>query len=240
MEQKIDYLKKYTLSKTKDVCIIPFDKVGGVDTNAIPQSWFTIFEESDIKKRIALMLDVWKNYSQSILSNTIAYLTEYLDNVELMCINGRYAVLYSVKSRNSTSEIYYYEGGNPLETFHNEVLKKSWDRIPISIREFYENVHNGFYYYASKAMGLVSLNDVTYFNDDDIEWGIIEDLKEPIGINLKTTFGFFENGLGDYIAIDYENCNNDNATLWFHNKQPKYNLNFWDLADEWIVIGFTN
>ncbi|MEH6980057.1 SMI1/KNR4 family protein, partial [Bacillus pseudomycoides] len=26
--------------------------------------------------------------------------------------------------------------------------------------------------------------------------------------------------------------------LWFTNDQPKYNVDFWDVVDEWIVIGF--
>ncbi|MBL1705580.1 SMI1/KNR4 family protein, partial [Klebsiella pneumoniae] len=29
-----------------------------------------------------------------------------------------------------------------------------------------------------------------------------------------------------------------NATLWWTNKEPRYNMNFWDIVDEWIVIGF--
>lgn len=85
-------------------------------------------------------------------------------------------------------------------------------------------------------MGLVPLENVTYFDDD--EWGIIEELEEPIQINLKTTFGFFKSGMGGYVAIDYNNCENDNATLWWTNKEPRYNINFWDVVDEWIVIGF--
>lgn len=28
------------------------------------------------------------------------------------------------------------------------------------------------------------------------------------------------------------------ATLWFTNEQPKYNVDFWDIVDEWLVIGF--
>lgn len=94
----------------------------------------------------------------------------------------------------------------------------------------------GFYYYASGAMGLVSLECVTYFDDD--EWGIIEELEEPLQIDLKTTFGFFKSGMGGYVAIDYNNCKYDKATLWFTNNQPEYNVNFWDVVDEWIVIGF--
>ncbi len=85
-------------------------------------------------------------------------------------------------------------------------------------------------------MGLVPRQSVTYFNDD--EWGIIDDLEEPIKIDLRTTFGFFKSGMGGYVAIDYTSCDNNNATLWFSNSQPRYNIDFWDVVDEWMVIGF--
>lgn len=39
------------------------------------------------------------------------------------------------------------------------------------------------------------------------------------------------------VAIDYKNCGQDHATLWSAKDQPEYNINFWDFADEWIVIG---
>ena len=42
--------------------------------------------------------------------------------------------------------------------------------------------------------------------------------------------------MGGYVAVDYKNSNNDNATLWWTNKEPRYNMNFWDIVDEWIVI----
>ncbi|MBO1580456.1 hypothetical protein [Bacillus sp. XF8] len=57
-------------------------------------------------------------------------------------------------------------------------------------------------------------------------------------MDVNSTFGFFSNGMGAYVAIDGENCINENSTLWFKNKSPKYNLNFWDVVDEWKVIGF--
>jgi hypothetical protein len=120
----------------------------------------------------------------------------------------------------------------------NNKLYESWSKIPPEIRTFYENVHNGFHYYASGAMGLVALENVAFLGDDDFDWGILDDLEEPLQINLDTSFGFFSNGMGTYVAVDYNNCENDNATLWSAKDQPEYNLNFWDITDEWIVVGF--
>ena len=164
------------------------------------------------------------------LRNTISYLSRHLEEVELMNTNGRYSILYTIKTDNE--EILYYEGKSQDE-FNNEELEKSWDKIPSTIRNFYRTVHNGFYFYASQSMGLVPLENVTF---DDDEWGIIEELEEPLQIDLQTTFGFFKSGMGGYVAVDYKNSNNDNATLWWTNKEPRYNMNFWDIVDEWIVV----
>jgi hypothetical protein len=153
-----------------------------------------------------------------------------------MEVDNLYSILYTIK--NSKGKYLYYEGRNPQDKFENEELEKSWNNIPDSIRSFYENIHNGFYYYASESMGLVPFESVTYLGDEDLDWDIIDDLKESIQIDLETSFGFFSNGMGDYIAIDYKNCKNDNATFWSAKIQPKYNINFWNYVDEWIVIGF--
>ena len=77
---------------------------------------------------------------------------------------------------------------------------------------------------------------VTYFDDD--EWGIIEELEEPLKIDLKSTFGFFKNGMGGYVAIDLDNCNNNKGVLWFADSKPRYDIDFWSVVDEWTVIGF--
>lgn len=231
MDKKLEFLLKYN----QDVEIISFNEMNKIDSMIIPSIWDKIFREKDVTKRIQYLLNIWKQHVGEELRNTISYLTEHLVNVELLKKNDKCSILYTLKSSASDEEE-YYEGGNPLDGFNNEVLEESWDKVPISIKKFYEEVHNGFFYYASQAMGLVPLDSVTFFDED--EWGIIEELKEPLQIDLKTTFGFFKSGMGGYVAIDYNNCINNNATLWWVNKQPRYNINFWDVVDEWIVIGF--
>lgn len=233
MENKLDFLKEYD----ENVEIIPFSDIDKIDSRSIPNAWCEVFREQEARKRIEIILDIWKKHLGNELRNTISYLAEHLTNVELIKKNDKYSILYTIiPSSKEPDEEEYYEGGNPLDINNNKALAEAWDKIPDSVQKFYESVHNGFVYFASQAMGLVPLNLVTYFDDD--EWEIIGELKEPIQIDLKTTFGFFKSGMGGYVAIDYNNCQNDNATLWWANKQPKYNVNFWDVVDEWIVIGF--
>ncbi|WP_110955880.1 SMI1/KNR4 family protein [Anaerosinus massiliensis] len=230
MEKKYEFLKKYN----RDVKIISLDENNNLDSNILPNEWIKLFKEEKGIGRIEFLLKIWKKHVGKELCNTIAYLNDYLEDVELIKIAERYSILYTIK--NSKGHTLYYEGRNPNEEFNNGNLEESWNKLPISIRKFYENVHNGFFYYASESMGLVPLESVTYLND--YEWGILDELKEPLQLDFKTSFGFFSNGMGGYVVSDYQNCNNNNGTLWWKDDQPDYKINFWDVVDEWIVIGF--
>lgn len=232
MEEKLSYLRKYN----KNINILNINEVIKIEKDRIPDKWYTIFQEIDVKQKINLLLSTWEKFVSFELRNTISYLSEYLVNVEIMHDGNAYSILYTIK--NSKGKFLYYEGRNPKDELNNEELEKIWQSVPISIKSFYENVHNGFYYYASESMGLVPFNSVTYIGDEDLEWSIIDDLEEPLQINLESSFGFFTNGMGSYIVIDYLNCNDGNATFWWSKLKPKYNVNFWSYVDEWIVIGF--
>ncbi|WP_026677440.1 SMI1/KNR4 family protein [Fictibacillus gelatini] len=229
MVDKLTFLNQYR----KNVKLIPQEELVNLEIDTIPTYWIDVLKEKDQTKKLKQVVELWKSISGDELRNTISYLSENLRDVELIIDNGNFAILYSVKVEDG---IDYFEGGIPTKNINHPDLNKNWGKIPSSIRNFYENLHNGFYYFPSRAMGLVALENVTYFDND--EWGIIEDLEEPLGINLSSTFGFFNSGMGGYIAIDFNNCENDNATLWFVDDQPQYNVNFWDMVDEWIVIGF--
>ncbi|MGC4378116.1 SMI1/KNR4 family protein [Fictibacillus sp. Mic-4] len=226
---KLTFLNQYR----KNVKLIPQEELVNLEIDTIPTYWIDVLKEKDQTKKLKQVVELWKSISGDELRNTISYLSENLRDVELIIDNGNFAILYSVKVEDG---IDYFEGGIPTKNINHPDLNKNWGKIPSSIRNFYENLHNGFYYFPSRAMGLVALENVTYFDND--EWGIIEDLEEPLGINLSSTFGFFNSGMGGYIAIDFNNCENDNATLWFVDDQPQYNVNFWDMVDEWTVIGF--
>ncbi|MBO1580113.1 SMI1/KNR4 family protein [Bacillus sp. XF8] len=229
MNNKLEYLRKYE----KNIEIVDFSTLGNNTLN-IPEQWLAILEEENQSLKIDKLITLWNSVCAFELRNTIEYFKNNLITLDLLYNGEEYSILYGIKS--SKDEILYYEGKLGINLDKNIELKAYWDKIPKSVCKFYENLHNGFYYYASHSMGLVPEDEVTNFCEYD--WSIIEELDEPIKIDVNSTFGFFSNGMGAYVAIDGENCVNENSTLWFKNKQPKYNLNFWDVVDEWIVIGF--
>lgn len=230
MEDKLQLLKKYR----KNVKLVNSDEIDDLTSGEISINWLNAIKEKDNRKKVYKALEIWKEFVAIDLRNTISYLQENLIDIDLIKDNDNYSILYSVRVEDG--DIDYYEGGISNNHVNNGRLKEVWYKMPQSIRNFYENLHNGFYYYPSGAMGLIPLENVTFFGDD--EWGVIEELEEPLQIDLESTFGFFNSGMGGYVAIDYNNCDDDKATLWFTNEQPKYNVNFWDIVDEWIVIGF--
>ncbi|WP_034868834.1 hypothetical protein [Clostridium lundense] len=235
-KEKIEFLNKYTLSKVNKVNLLTTDDVKKIPDGVLPKVWKDIFSEKNVDVRKRKMLDVWRSSVGKEMSNTISFLNEHLIDIEIMNIGEYYSVLYTVK--NQDNKIKYYEGNNPCDKRLNKKLNEYWSVVPDEIKRFYDNVHNGFYYYPSKGMGLDSYNDVTCLWEE--EWGIIEDIgEENLKLNLLTSFGFFNNSLGTYVVVDCEKGIND-AILWSSKDEPEYNLKFWDVVDEWMVIGFQN
>lgn len=236
MEKKLEELKVYNES-------IRFIKKDENLTDKIPIVWKKLLEEDNPNIRVKIILEFWKEKIYPELSNTIEYLEKNLKDVEVTAhlnlgINRKekYYLLYTIE--NKEGETCYYEGGNVFQLEIEENLKKRWEDIPVKIRKFYEEVHNGFYEYYSGSMGLEEADHITYFEYYD--WGIIDDLEEKLQISLRDTFGFFKSGAGGYVAVDLANCNEGIGTVWFSASQPEYNIKFWDVVDEWIVIGFDN
>ncbi|MBC1524075.1 SMI1/KNR4 family protein [Listeria booriae] len=223
---KIQFLSKYR----KNISLVDAKTL---QENDIPVEWLEILNKGEPERR-EKTIEYWRSISSNELRNTISYLSDNLLDVELICYNDVYSVLYTVKV--GEGEVDYFEGRIPTQNILNKELQKFWSETPQSIKDFYEKLHNGFYYFPSRAMGLVPLENVTFFGDD--EWGIIEDLEAPLGIELDSTFGFFSTGMGGYVALDYSNDDKEKATIWFTDDHPKYNMNFWDVVDEWIVMGF--
>lgn len=62
--------------------------------------------------------------------------------------------------------------------------------------KFYKYLHNGFFDLDYDDMGIMPLENVECL--DEYEWGIIEDMKLDLRIDLSTSYSFFSNGSGGY------------------------------------------
>ncbi|MFD2130310.1 SMI1/KNR4 family protein [Pseudogracilibacillus auburnensis] len=233
-EEKLEFLNKYTLDKNIQIELVELENINEI---FIPDYWIKLFSENSNEERIQMIINHWEEILGFEMRNTISYFKEYLIDVELMKIANKHFILYSLQS-SSTDTVLFYCGGNPLEKNFDEQteLKKDWKKIPKKLRQFYEEIHDGFYYFPSRSMGLDAIENITYL--DEFEWSVIEDLDKEIMINIETSYGFFSNGVGKFVVIDVDNSRDDQAVLWSNGSLPRYNLNFWDIVDEWTVIGF--
>lgn len=201
----------------------------------IPHKWIEALLVDNFITKKKNAIQIWENFVSQELSNTISYLKEYLVSLDVLFDGKECTLIYGI---DSVQEIGYYEGKFMQNLDMNKPLKEQWYNVPNSIKYFYEEVHNGFYYFVSQSMGLDPQKDITCIDKED--WSILETLNEKPRIDLDTSFGFFSNGMGGYVVIDTNANSLDNAVLWFKDCDPKYKKNFWNFVDEWNVIGFQN
>lgn len=229
MDNLSNILGQYTLSNSEVEIIEETSKILTAD---IPQFWKKIFLSDDFKERKSILLTEWKKFVSVELSNTISYLDEYLLRLDLIFYNGEYSILYTISSYDN-KDVLLYEGKKPVSV--DELRKKFGDLFVLldsSIVNFYTNIHNGFYDYRSKSMGLDPVKNIEPVSL--YEWEYIK----QIDFNLEALFTFFSNGMGDYIVLDIDSKLENGAYLWSKMDLPERGLNFWNYIDEWTVIGF--
>ncbi len=228
MEETLSYIKKYfpnaeIISDSKSIDSI---------SNKIPDAWKRLFDIKDLAARKTYLLNtIWRSIVSNEMRNTINYLNQHITVIELLEIDGAFSILYGLS--NEKGKTVYYKGDSPVSNNIPKPLKEDFTNLPEVVKAFYTRLHNGFYYLASESMGLVPLSSVTRLADE--EWGILDELTEPLPVDMEHTYGFFTNGMGGYVVID--TANDNKATLWWTRKKPKPDINFWDVVDEWVVLG---
>lgn len=219
---KLEFLRNYTLGQgTLDVLAeAPDPQV------PMPAFWRSLHQQ-DPAARVAAATDAWTATVASELSNTIAYLRDHATDIEVIRLGNAHLLLYTVVNRQGLTQ--YYAGGNPSQPVFADdgSLLAHWPQVPPVLRNFYEQTHTGFFYFPARALGLESLEFIRAIDWMDIEF-------EP-EVDLKATFPFFSNMMGDYVVVD---VTDGQAALWWKDDPPDYGINFWDVIDEWTVIGF--
>ena len=156
---KLTFLKKFR----KDLEIIDINQV---ENTPIPEIWRKIFGEGDFSGKKEIVMNLWKQVLGEELPNSIAFIDENLCEIDLIRYSNKISILYGIRCEDG--EVCYFEGGNPKESVNHKLL----EGMPLKLKSFYLDLHNGFFFYPSRMMGIVSLDEVTHFSDDD--WGILE------------------------------------------------------------------
>ncbi|BAV05886.1 hypothetical protein FLA_1898 [Filimonas lacunae] len=226
----LEYLRKFRL----EIEIISVNREDTLQKEHISVRWLDILSEEDSDKRKEKLLALWDAACGKEFVRVITYLKRHLIEVYLLLNKGELSLLYAI--RNKTGSMYYYEGRFPDLTVRDQYLQDNWHKVPPGLQRFYEMMHNGFYYSSSGNMGLVPLQFLVKLGDQ--EWEILEEMEPPLEMNLNTSYGFFKNGMGDYLVLDLEKEDTAReAMLWYSQEEPECHLPFWDVVDEWTVLG---
>ena len=194
--------------------------------------WWRGLAEREPADRVADALTRWDSDAtiKQDLRRSLTYLHEHCTNVEIVASDSLPYLIYTVE--RDARDLRYFAGGNPLMPEPTDWLREAWPTVPDSIRTFY-TLHDGFFDFPSGS-GISPQRWVGRLSDDD--WGIIDTLGEPVRINLRTSLDFVSNGAGGHVVIDLDDCVNGKATLWWAKYPPDYDQNFWDVADEWLLM----
>lgn len=219
----LDFLREYR----NELSIVSYEDAA----MQLPNVWKAVFNEKDRSERVSKTVALWEKICGIDMKSTISFMKNNLISVELVRSSIGLSVIYEMKMADDSID--YYEGRIPLKNYGSK--NSFWNGLPRSIRSFYAKLHNGFYYYPTGTMGLIPIESVHRM--DEFSWDVIKKLDFTPEFTFDTSYIIFESGMSGYIVIDVSEPTAANTIVWYTDKLPIYNKNFWDVADEWTSIG---
>jgi len=189
-------------------------------TKTIPTEWKNFGINNDMKNC------AWHPLTWEIYSHRLPWTHTLLRK----CLIGT-AILYTEQPNliyifHDSEDYYFYIGKPPLSYLNLHTRNKL--KIPCELVDFYQNIHNGFTFHPTNAMGPLPLEDqpllIHLYDGTDFPFP-----KESIGI--------FHNGAGDYLSVA-PNIKKQNAFIWWHEhpENPDFNLDLCAVMDNWICL----
>lgn len=229
MDEKLSYLKRFS----SNLELMNLSDLNEEDYNKLPEYWIEALSESTSLNKCKAILTEWEKYDYQFES-TYLYMIDNLLDIDLIKQNEEISLIYSIK--NASGGIAYYEGKNPLTKIISPEILKIWNDIPESFKDVYENLHNGWYYFASQSNGLSPVENL--FLLDEMDWGILDSLDvKSLPFELKKSIPFFSNGMGAYVCYDLDSSDEEQGFIWYHDKSPRLDIDIWPVIDEWTKIG---
>ncbi len=229
MEDKLTFLRRYS-PNIEILGVSSFDKS---QLDMLPSYWQEAFKAHSSEEKLDIILSEWANYDYQFQA-VHSYLEDNLIDVDLIRQNNEISLLYSL--RNAAGNICYYEGKNPKTKNTPENIRQRWNEIPESFRDIYDELHNGWVYFASQSNGLSAVEDLFFL--DEMDWGILEEIDvHSLPFVLSDSIPFFSNGMGAYACFDLKSKDNQSGFIWYHDKAPRLDIELWAVIDEWTKIG---
>lgn len=204
----------------------------------IPNAWIEIMkEEKEIRCNAIIVL--WKKYLGDKLPNVISRFEVGMEDVELLERDEggekKYSLLYSII--NEEGRCIYYEGRNPLDNVLYRSKLDFWNNLPLRIRNFYENIHDGFYHYMNRGMGLQPLKFTRFMepDNDELEWNLNYEGNEEALDGDSHVMAFFWNSLGIAVSMDDSDESEYNSIIWRNNSPCEFHADFWNIVDQLLL-----
>jgi len=152
----------------------------------------------------------------------------------------RRSLLYLLYVYTSHGRDINFYAGRPSAIEPPEKVGPFLKRFPKELRHFYEQLHDGWTFLPSNAMGPLALEDCAFLSEDQFDFDDEKAAKAPFDPNKVLTV--FQNGAGDYLCLNFGKLNQDgeaSALIWWHEQPTKPDfVDFWPVLDAWIGIFF--
>ena len=199
----------------------------------VPDSWRALPSLSPAE-RVELMVSVMGETVGEHLPRTLRGLAGRCVDAELAVHGGEYFVAYTFI--NADGKEVSYVGGNPLRPSWPEAgqdgyadnVRCVWERVPESVRAFYERAHDGF--------GMFPDTDRLYrLEDVRPVYGVLDvGYEEPeVAERARHCYMFYEDASGAPFTLDILADRIERAgDLWWVDSTREYHVDFWGVLDQ--------
>ncbi|VUD69389.1 hypothetical protein TDB9533_04756 [Thalassocella blandensis] len=187
--------------------------------------WNKVFSCESEKRNLEVFY-LWNKIGH-LLPNFITAIRDYLKCVDLAIFKGEESVIYHFQVKG---EDFLYLGHLPVKE------SGKVQNFSDGLKAFYTEVHDGFYFQPSMALGPLPLSKMFCLADMSWEW--MEEVDWDQDLDLYKYIVVFSNGGGSYISIlkDTSNLldNEINSYAWWSDEEPDEE-EFWPLLDVWMT-----
>ncbi|MFE5644420.1 hypothetical protein [Rhodococcus sp. NPDC056516] len=208
--------------------LVEIDDLTPLERMALPNYWLDALN-GDLAARISGILDQWDVFGRPILGDTYRNIKENLSDVRLLRSENRFFLLYKIKMADGTD--LYYLGMPPV--VDGDELPGYWNEFPPSLKNFYSNLHNGWYYIAGKTVGPLPLEDM--FRIDSFEWSILDGLSPEEYPDPARCIATFRSGGGGYLCL-YFGEESTRGVVWSSTEPPEL-VDYSTYLDIWTNVG---
>ncbi len=198
----------------------------------VPEAWVAMLRRQSAGDKS--WMELWRPF-QDLLPEVYDFLQRQVRGVCLLLNEPQPPALLYVYSLKG--DFYFFRGWPPLGDQVPEGREKVWACLLPGLQQFYRDVHDGWAYLSSDAMGPLPVKDIGYLSDQD--WELTPQELAQLPFRLSDVLTVFGNGGGDLLGLDLTHgvrASESHALAWWHEEplEPDLNMNFWGLMGGWI------